>query len=174
MGTPDVVVQGAAAWDIDDADPRGWRLGGGVTYGASLRALWIGLRIGRARGAGPAGPDAHELGLLEAGVDPSGSPLASGPVFHNVEPLGSCPDLSPTAAPVSPTMMPGMAARAVPPGARRRRGGADLVGREVLGPDAVVVVFGWQGVLAGSWRASGSRRCPPRHPASSRGRTSRA
>jgi hypothetical protein len=28
---PDVVVVGSAARDIDPTDPRGWRLGGGVT-----------------------------------------------------------------------------------------------------------------------------------------------
>ena len=35
---PDVVVVGAAARDIAPDDPRGWRLGGGVSYSALTTA----------------------------------------------------------------------------------------------------------------------------------------
>src|SRR5439155_22807898 len=40
---PDVVVVGAAARDIAPDDPRGWRLGGGVSYSA-LTTARLGLR----------------------------------------------------------------------------------------------------------------------------------
>jgi hypothetical protein len=39
---PTVVVVGAAARDLDDSDPRGWRIGGGVTYGG-LTVARLGL-----------------------------------------------------------------------------------------------------------------------------------
>ena len=35
---PEIVAVGAAARDLSDAAPRGWRLGGGVAYGALTAA----------------------------------------------------------------------------------------------------------------------------------------
>ena len=61
---PDVVVVGAAARDITPDDPRGWRLGGGVTYGA-LALARLGVRIGVVIGLDPLARDAHELALIE-------------------------------------------------------------------------------------------------------------
>jgi sugar/nucleoside kinase (ribokinase family) len=82
---PDVVIVGAACRDIAADDPRGWRLGGGVSYSA-LTAARLGLRTAALVGAdGPAGT-ADELDLLrEAGVDVRVVPLARGPVFVNIE-----------------------------------------------------------------------------------------
>ena len=34
MRAPDVVVVGSATRDLSEDDPRGWMLGGGVTFGA--------------------------------------------------------------------------------------------------------------------------------------------
>jgi sugar/nucleoside kinase (ribokinase family) len=84
-GIPDIVVVGSAARDIDASEPRGWRLGGGVTYGA-LACARLGLRTGALIGVDPAAADAWELDLLvDAGVDVILIPLPSGPVFHNQE-----------------------------------------------------------------------------------------
>ncbi len=43
MQTPDVVIVGSATRDLSDEDPRGWMLGGGVTFGA-LALARLGLR----------------------------------------------------------------------------------------------------------------------------------
>lgn len=162
---PDVVVVGAAARDIDDADPRGWRLGGGVTYGA-LACARIGLRTAALVGLDPLALDAHELGLLEAaGVDLVRVPLASGPVFHNVElPGGRVQTCRSTAAPVSPTMMPGAWRGARSFLLAPVAGEVPDSWAEVPGPDAVVV-FGWQGVLR---RLVAGERVTPLPPTASR------
>src|SRR3954462_4491824 len=82
---PDVVVAGSAARDIDAADPRGWRLGGGVTYGA-LALARLGVRTGVVIGLDEPARDAHELDMLEsAGAEVIRVPLERGPVFNNEE-----------------------------------------------------------------------------------------
>jgi sugar/nucleoside kinase (ribokinase family) len=81
------VVVGAASRDIAIEDPRGWRLGGAVTY-CSLTAARLGLRVGvllgldaeAAEGAG----DELEM-LTSAGVAVSVVRLEHGPVFENIE-----------------------------------------------------------------------------------------
>ncbi len=84
-GIPDVVVVGSAARDIDETDPRGWRIGGGVTYGA-LACARLGIRTGALVGVDAQAAGAWELDLLlDAGVDLVRIPLPSGPVFHNHE-----------------------------------------------------------------------------------------
>ncbi len=45
MQAPDVVVVGAATRDLNDENPRGWLLGGGVTFGA-LALARMGLSTG--------------------------------------------------------------------------------------------------------------------------------
>jgi sugar/nucleoside kinase (ribokinase family) len=144
---PDVVVVGAAARDIDPADPRGWRLGGGVTYGA-LACARLGLRTGALIGLDPQALDAHELRLLEdAGVALRRVPLASGPVFQNVErPGGRVQTCLSTSAPVPVAALPEAwrTARSwllAPVASEVPDDWADLPA-----PDAVVL-FGWQGVL---------------------------
>jgi sugar/nucleoside kinase (ribokinase family) len=81
----DVIHVGSACRDITGDDPRGWRLGGGVTY-AALATARLGLRTGAVMGVDREARTAHELGLLrEAGVDLMLVELDEGPVFNNVE-----------------------------------------------------------------------------------------
>ncbi len=82
---PAVVVVGAAARDIAATDPRGWRLGGGVSYSA-LTTARLGLRTGALVGVDQAAMTAHELDLLrEAGVDVRIVRLDRGPIYDNIE-----------------------------------------------------------------------------------------
>jgi hypothetical protein len=82
---PDVVVIGAAARDVVPADPRGWRLGGGVTY-SGLAMARLGVRTGIVIGLDPEARDAPELELLRAaGAEVCAVPIERGPVFHNEE-----------------------------------------------------------------------------------------
>src|SRR5690349_17239222 len=84
-GPPTVVVVGAAARDLVDDDPRGWRLGGGVSYSALVTAR-LGLPTGALIGVDEEAAGAPELDLLrEAGVDVRLVELAHGPVFVNIE-----------------------------------------------------------------------------------------
>ena len=79
---PTVVVVGSASRDLDPSDPRGWRLGGGATYGALVLAR-LGLRVGVVLGVDPQAAGAHELDLLRAaGAELRLVHLPSGPVFH--------------------------------------------------------------------------------------------
>jgi len=80
---PELLVVGAASRDIDASDPRGWRLGGTVSY-ASLTAARLGLRVRALVGADELAASADELDHLRtAGADVRVVPLASGPVFEN-------------------------------------------------------------------------------------------
>jgi sugar/nucleoside kinase (ribokinase family) len=82
---PDIVVVGAASRDRVEDDPRGWRLGGAVSY-AALAIARLGLRVGALVGADAEAATAGELDLLrEAGADVVIAPLDSGPVFDNIE-----------------------------------------------------------------------------------------
>ena len=82
---PVVIVVGAASRDIADDDPRGWRLGGGVSYSA-LTTARLGLPTGAVVGVDEEASAASELDLLrEAGVDVHLVPLEHGPIFVNIE-----------------------------------------------------------------------------------------
>jgi sugar/nucleoside kinase (ribokinase family) len=82
---PFVLVAGAASRDVTAADPRGWRLGGAVTY-ASLTLARLGLRVGVIAGVDDAASGAAELDAIEAaGGVVIRVPLASGPVFEIIE-----------------------------------------------------------------------------------------
>jgi sugar/nucleoside kinase (ribokinase family) len=140
------VVVGSASRDLDHADPRGWRLGGGATYGALVLAR-LGLAVGAVLGVDGPAADAHELDLLrEAGVELRPVRLPAGPVFQLEytaagrtvrcdEPGGPLPVAALPAAwraapawylaPVADELPDGWAA--IPPGA--------------------VVALGWQGLL---------------------------
>jgi sugar/nucleoside kinase (ribokinase family) len=84
-GAPKVVVVGSASRDLADDDPRGWRLGGGVSYSA-LTTARLGLPTGAIVGVDEEASTATELDLLrEAGVDVHLVPLDHGPVFVNIE-----------------------------------------------------------------------------------------
>jgi sugar/nucleoside kinase (ribokinase family) len=81
----EVVHVGSACRDIAPDDPRGWRLGGGVTY-ASLTTARLGLRTAAIVGVDATAATASELDLLrDAGVDLLLVPLDEGPIFHNRE-----------------------------------------------------------------------------------------
>jgi len=79
------VVVGAAARDLVGDDPRGWRLGGGVSYSA-LTTARLGLPTGAIVGVDDAASTASELDLLrQAGVEVHLVRLDHGPVFENIE-----------------------------------------------------------------------------------------
>lgn len=144
---PDVVVVGAAARDIDADDPRGWRLGGGVTYGA-LACARLGLRTGVVLGVDALAADAREIGLLEtAGAEVVRVPLATGPVFHNVErPGGRVQTCHSVSTPIPTDALPDRwrAARAwmlAPVAGEVPDAWADVP------PSDARVALGWQGIL---------------------------
>lgn len=82
---PVIVVVGSASRDLVDDDPRGWRLGGGVSYSA-LTSARLGIPTGAIVGVDAEAATASELDLLrEAGVEVHLVPLEHGPVFVNIE-----------------------------------------------------------------------------------------
>jgi sugar/nucleoside kinase (ribokinase family) len=82
---PTVVVVGSAARDLTDDDPRGWRLGGGVSYSA-LTTARLGVSTAAIVGVDAEAATASELDLLrEAGVDVHLVRLDHGPIFVNIE-----------------------------------------------------------------------------------------
>lgn len=144
---PTVVVVGAAARDLAADDPRGWRLGGGVSYSA-LTTARLGVRTGAIIGVDDAARGASELDLLRAaGVDVRLVHLVRGPVFENIErPDGrqqhaaGPSDLVPVErVPVGWTDAPGWIL--APVAAELAPAWAD-----VPRPEATVAV-GWQGLL---------------------------
>lgn len=117
---PTLLVVGAASRDIHAPDPRGWRLGGTVSYG-SLAAARLGVRVRALIGVDEAASTAAELDVLrEAGVDIQLVPLSKAPIFDNQEtadgrvqiahsasdliPVGALPDAwrTPTSALLAP------------------------------------------------------------------------
>ncbi len=81
----EIVHVGSASRDVDPTDPRGWRLGGGVTY-AALTTARLGLRTAAIVGVDGEAAISTELETLRrAGVEILPVPLEEGPVFHNVE-----------------------------------------------------------------------------------------
>jgi sugar/nucleoside kinase (ribokinase family) len=84
-GRPDLIVVGAASRDVTTDDPRGWRLGGAVSY-CSLAAARLGIHVGCVIGVDGPASEAKELGWLEAaGVLVHRVRLQQGPVFENIE-----------------------------------------------------------------------------------------
>jgi sugar/nucleoside kinase (ribokinase family) len=82
---PEIVHVGSACRDVTADDPRGWRLGGGVTY-AALTTARLGLRTAAVIGGDPLALGAEELDLIrDAGADLELVPLAEGPIYENVE-----------------------------------------------------------------------------------------
>ncbi len=144
---PTIVVVGAAARDLVDDDPRGWRLGGGVSYSA-LTTARLGVPTGAIVGVDEAAAGASEIDLLrEAGVDVRLVPLEHGPVFVNIERpegrlqhCGSHSDPVPVAAvPAEWLAAPGWIL--APVAAELRPAWADLPAK------GAVVAVGWQGLL---------------------------
>jgi sugar/nucleoside kinase (ribokinase family) len=140
-----VLVVGAASRDITPDDPRGWRLGGAVTYG-SLTLARLGLRVRALVGADADAADASELALLRAaGVEVALARLERGPVFENVEQPGGRRQRS---LQVSDPVEVG----ALPDGWRRTdavflgpvAGELDASWASIAAP---LVALGWQGLL---------------------------
>ncbi len=145
----DVLHVGSASRDLTPDDPRGWRLGGGVTYAAlhdrSSRAADRGVSSASTTTAA----GAHELELLaDAGVDLMlSAPSARRPSSTTGDARRSRPDL------------PRRRACRSHPGARRRRGSAASVwslvpvageigdGWAAAIPPGALVAVGWQGFL---------------------------
>jgi sugar/nucleoside kinase (ribokinase family) len=145
--TVEVVHVGSASRDVAVDDPRGWRLGGGVTY-AALTTARLGLRTAAVVGGDSEVVRSHELELLrDAGVDVLAVELPESPVFVNTEtPTGRQQTVVAVGVPVAPVPLPGswLASPAwslVPV--------ADEVPDawiERIGSDAMVAVA-WQGML---------------------------
>jgi sugar/nucleoside kinase (ribokinase family) len=143
----EVVHVGSACRDIASDDPRGWRLGGGVTY-AALATARLGLVTAAIIGVDDAAGQAHELDALrDAGVDLLLVPLVEGPVFHNVETAGGRRQ---TTVAVGRPLEP----QRVPESWQRARAWsftpvAAELGDEWMGsvPDNAIVAVGWQGML---------------------------
>jgi sugar/nucleoside kinase (ribokinase family) len=157
----EVVHVGSAARDIAPEDPRGWRLGGGVTY-AALTTAKLGLRTAAVVGVDREASRAHELeALRDAGVDVLAVDLSEGPIFHNIEtPQGRRQVSMAAGVPVRPLALPSswMTSRAwslVPV--------ADEVPDDwvdVIPADAIVGVA-WQGMLRRMVPGGDVQRIPP-------------
>lgn len=143
----DVVHIGAASRDLVDDDPRGWRLGGGVTY-AALTTARLGFATAAWIGLDDVAAGAQELDLLRtAGVEVLPVSLATGPVFVNAErPGGRVQQAVSVSArlPDEPPPMRWRSARAwsVVPVADEL---PDALASWI--PDGAVVALGWQGLL---------------------------
>jgi sugar/nucleoside kinase (ribokinase family) len=143
----EVVHVGSACRDIAPDDPRGWRLGGGVTY-AALTTARLGLRTAAVVGADPEAVGAAELDTLRAaGVDTLVVPLSEGPIFHNQETAaGRVQTVIAPGVPLEPVPLPAswLAAPAwslVPVAGELPDAWAGQVGADAL------VAVGWQGLL---------------------------
>ena len=159
---PDVVVVGSAARDVARDDPRGWRLGGGVTYGA-LTLARLGLRTAAVVGVDPPAMTADELDLIRgAGAVVRLVVLERSPIFENVEtPAGRIQSCIEPGQPLPPDALPD----------ELRGAGAWLlapVADELLDawatlprPDALVA-FAWQGILRDLPRGGRTQRRAPR------------
>lgn len=142
--SPLVLVVGAASRDLVDDDPRGWRLGGAVTF-ASLALARLGFRVRALVGADRQAATAHELQLLRAAdVELVVADLASGPVFDNVRHI-----LHTTSDLVRPTHLPrswtsGFDALLIVPVAGEVGDEWAAMGGE---PSGAPIALGWQGLL---------------------------
>ena len=158
---PAIVVVGAASRDIAEDDRRGWRLGGGVSYGA-LTIAQLGIPTAAIIGVDAEASRATELDLLrQAGVDVRLVPLEHGPVFVNQERPGepriqlcvSVSDTIPVAAPDAWRAARGWLFAPV---------AAELTPEWAAVPDtSAVVAVGWQGLLRELVNGEPVRRVAP-------------
>ena len=103
----EVVHVGSACRDVAPEDPRGWRLGGGVTY-AALTTARLGLKTSAVVGVDTLASTARELDdLRDAGVDILRVDLPEGPMYHNIEtPQGRVQICVQRGVPVRPVALP--------------------------------------------------------------------
>lgn len=158
----EVVHIGAASRDIAIDDPRGWRLGGGVTY-AALTSARLGLRTAAYVGVDAEAADARELDeLREAGVELRLVVLAEGPVFVNEEtPEGRIQTAVHAGVPLPIPAIPGAWRDApgwsiVPVAGETTDAWADLV------PEHAHCAVAWQGSLRHLVSGRHVTRQPPR------------
>lgn len=163
-GRPELVVVGSASRDLAADDPRGWRLGGGVSY-AALAAARLGVRTAAVIGLDAEAAAAAEIDLLvEAGVDLLRVLLPVGTVLRNMKRPGGrvqvCIELG---APIPLVPLPD-SWRAAPAWLVVPISGE--VGDEWAAaiPAAAAVAVGWQGLLRD---LAPGRLVRPRPPASS-------
>ena len=157
----EVVHVGSACRDLTPDDPRGWRLGGGVTY-AALTTARLGLRTAALIGADELGGRARELDMLRAaGVELRVVPLAEAPIFENREtPSGRVQTCHAVGRPIDVPPLPEAwrAARAwsvVPVAGEIRDDWTAAI------PGAAYLTVGWQGLLRDlSAGATVARRAP--------------
>ncbi|MEO5885661.1 MAG: PfkB family carbohydrate kinase [Candidatus Limnocylindrales bacterium] len=143
----EVVHIGSAARDIAPDDPRGWRLGGGVSY-AALTTARLGLRTAALVGVDDLASTAREFDALHAaGVEVRMVHLDEGPIFHNTEtPAGRVQVVLATGVPLDPAPVPSSWLAApgwslVPVAGEVGDGWVERI------PDGATVAVGWQGLL---------------------------
>lgn len=160
---PSALVVGAASRDRTPDDPRGWRLGGAVTYGA-LTLSRLGLRVLAVIGVDREASTSAELDLLRAaGVHVRLVALARGPVFVNDE----RPDGRVQACVEASDRLPAAAASAAVDGfvpeAVLFAPVADELGDEwaAVAPPTAVAGLGWQGLLRTLHAGAPVERRPP-------------
>ena len=144
---PTVVVVGSAARDLAEGDPRGWRLGGGVSYSA-LTTARLGIPTAAIVGVDADAAGSSEIQMLrDAGVDVHLVNLEHGPVFVNIErPEGRLQLCGDHSDPIPVADVP--AAWRGAPGWILAPVAAELppAWADVPSPEALVAV-GWQGLL---------------------------
>ena len=142
-----IVVVGSAARDIATDDPRGWRLGGGVSYSA-LTTARLGVPTAAIVGVDTEAATSSEIQLLrDAGVDVHLVPLEHGPVFVNIErPEGRLQLCEDRSDPIPIGAVP--AAWRAAPGWILAPVAAELPPEWAeVPPDEALVAVGWQGLL---------------------------
>lgn len=162
------MVVGAASRDLTSDDPRGWRLGGAVSY-AGLTLARLGVSTRALVGADALASNATELDLLRrAGAEVVLVELASGPVFENVEMASGRRQHCVSAADLLPLA-------SLPPGWGRGTPGGALVLAPIAGElgagwataatGGTLVALGWQGLLRHVAATSDvARLAPAAHP----------
>ena len=157
----EILHVGSASRDIAPDDPRGWRLGGGVTY-AALTTARLGLRTAALIGADAVAAHARELDeLREAGVLVAILDVATSPVFHNLEtPEGRRQTCLEPGTPLGvvdlpPSWRDTRAWSFAPVAGEVRDDWVDVV------PDGAYVVVGWQGFLRDLAPGEPVRRAEP-------------
>lgn len=158
----DVFVVGSASRDLTADDPRGWRLGGAVSYGA-LTLARLGLRVLALIGGDALVGDSRELEQLrDAGVDVKLVRLDRSPVFENLEmPTGRSQTALEPGDPIPVDAIPAAAQSAstwllAPVADELPEALADAAPAEAL------VGLGWQGLLRDLQRGRTVERRPPR------------
>lgn len=158
---PWVVVVGSASRDVVDDDPRGWRLGGGVTYGGLMLAR-LGLPTRVLVGVDAPAANADELDALRAaGADVRLVRLARSPVFENLEtPSGRIQTCIEPGDPIPEDALPSewrsSEAWLLGPVADELPGGW-----AAIPPADAVVALGWQGILRQLPRGERVGKRPP-------------